>query len=71
MRSDEPALVRLTLRALPDAAPAAVRLRRLLKTLIRCYGFRCLQVEEVRGLAPGAGRPTLPPCGLAAGGRRS
>jgi hypothetical protein len=31
------------------AAPAPVRLRRLLKTLLRCHGFRCLAVRELGG----------------------
>jgi len=38
---------RLTLRPLPGAAPAVVRLRRLLKSLLRAYGFRALAVEEL------------------------
>jgi hypothetical protein len=38
---------RLTLRALPGKVPVANRLRRLLKTLLRAYGFRCERVEDM------------------------
>jgi hypothetical protein len=52
-RGREPAPeYRLRLRALPDRVPAAVRLRRLLKVLLRGYGFRALAVEEVPAEAP-------------------
>jgi hypothetical protein len=39
--------VRLALRPLANSVPAVVRLRRLLKTLLRLWGFRCLRVENV------------------------
>jgi hypothetical protein len=37
----------LTLRALPDPddVPAVVRLRRVLKSLLRAYSFRCVEVR--------------------------
>jgi len=38
----------LTVEALPDDVPAAVRLRRLLKLLLRGYRFRCVRVAPVR-----------------------
>ncbi len=38
----------LRLRPLPGwPGPLAVRLRRLLKTALRAYGFRCVKAEEV------------------------
>lgn len=45
-------LVRLTLRPEPDGrdhngAPPDVRLRRLLKTTLRAFGWRCLKVETL------------------------
>jgi hypothetical protein len=40
---------RLTLRALASSYPLAVRLRRLLKMALRCYGFRLVRAEEVPG----------------------
>jgi hypothetical protein len=40
---------RLTLLALKDEAPPAVRLRMLLKRALRAYRLRCLQVEEITG----------------------
>jgi hypothetical protein len=42
----------LRLVALPDGVPAAVRLRRALKTLLRAYRLRCVSVEEVQAPAP-------------------
>jgi hypothetical protein len=47
---------RLTLRAEPpghDGAPATIRLRRLLKCLLRAFGFRCVEVREVGYDGPG------------------
>jgi hypothetical protein len=40
-------IVRLTLRAERQDVPAIVRLRRLLKALLRGYGFRCVRIEEM------------------------
>jgi hypothetical protein len=37
----------LVLTALPSAIPPVIRLRRLLKTLRRCYAFRCLEAREL------------------------
>lgn len=37
----------LTLRPMPSAVPDAIRLRRVLKLLLRTYGFRCVDVREV------------------------
>jgi hypothetical protein len=41
---------RLTLLALSDEAPPAVRLRMLLKRALRAYRLRCVKVEEIEGL---------------------
>jgi hypothetical protein len=38
---------KLTLEALPADVPPAVRLRVALKRLARCYGLRCVAVEEI------------------------
>jgi len=38
----------LILRALPRAVPVMVRLRRLLKACLRCYGFQCVDACELR-----------------------
>ena len=38
---------RLMLRALPRAVPTVVRLRRLIKTFLRCYGFECVDACEL------------------------
>jgi hypothetical protein len=38
---------RLTVEALPDSAPAIIRLRRVIKSLLRAYGFRLLAVVEL------------------------
>jgi hypothetical protein len=46
----DPARYRLTLRSVPSSIPAPVRLRRLLKALLRAYGFRCIWYEEFTGL---------------------
>ena len=45
----------LVLRPLPSAIPAAVRMRRLLKCLLRAYHIRCVSV--------GSGLPTPTPKG--------
>jgi hypothetical protein len=39
--------------------PAVVRMRQALKTLLRCYGVRCVSVEEVAPPSPTA-TPALP-----------
>jgi hypothetical protein len=44
---DEIGLVRVTLRPLPGAVPAAVRLRRALKCLLRAFALRCTALEVV------------------------
>ena len=36
----------LVLEALPWTCPPAIRLRRLLKVLLRCLGFRCVSIQE-------------------------
>jgi hypothetical protein len=50
--NDKPAedlpTIRLTLRTLPGYGPFIVRVRRLLKSLLRAHGFRCLSLEEVK-----------------------
>jgi hypothetical protein len=38
---------RLELEAKPAGVPAAVRLRRALKVLLRAFGLRCVWVREV------------------------
>ena len=62
--------VRVIIRALPDDAPASVRLRRWLKLGLRTFGLRCVSVEEVpiaaSGLASAAScapEPTPEPSG--------
>ncbi len=45
-RPEQP-VYHLRLQALPLSAPAEVRMRRLLKSLLRCYGFRALYVEQL------------------------
>lgn len=43
------------LEALPDdLAPAAVRLRRLLKVALRAFRLRCVRAEEAPGPTPAA-----------------
>jgi hypothetical protein len=37
----------LRLVALPDAVPAATRLKRLLKMCLRGYGLKCVEAREV------------------------
>jgi hypothetical protein len=37
----------LTLEALPDSAPAVIRLRRFLKAALRAYGLRCTSAVEL------------------------
>lgn len=37
----------LTLKPLPGPVPPVVRMRRILKSLLRTYGFRCTKVEEI------------------------
>jgi hypothetical protein len=61
----DPQLMLVTIRALPDDAPAAVRLRRWLKLGLRTFGLRCVSVEEVppRVLAV-ANNERDPPMGL-------
>jgi hypothetical protein len=41
--------VEITLRALPDAVPVAVRLRAVLKFALRSCRLRCLRVIDVPG----------------------
>jgi hypothetical protein len=51
----QPGDFRLTIRPGRDAVPTVVRLRRLLKMLLRGYGFRCISVEELpASVAPAA-----------------
>jgi hypothetical protein len=38
---------RLTLRVLTDDVPAAVRMRRALKCLLRSFRLRCLDIQRV------------------------
>jgi hypothetical protein len=42
----------LTVAAASSAIPIFARLRRLLKTLLRCYGLRCLEIVAVKPPAP-------------------
>jgi len=44
---DPPPDIRLVLRPLVGEVPIEIRLRRLLKALLRGYGFRCLRIEDV------------------------
>jgi hypothetical protein len=39
---------RIVLRPLPGGSPVDVRLKRALKCLLRAFGFRALQVVEVK-----------------------
>lgn len=48
----KPELIRLILRPLPDEVPVEIRLRRLLKSLLRAYGFRCESVETIPDETP-------------------
>ncbi len=51
----------LTLRPLPHAVPVDVRLRRLLKTALRSFGFRAVDVREVSPVQhDGAAAPVIP-----------
>jgi hypothetical protein len=55
----------VTLDALVDDVPAAVRLRRLLKCALRSFGFRCVSVRDVPADADArvhivSRRPALP-----------
>lgn len=44
---EQRSVLRITLQALPDIAPACVRLKRLLKYALRGLRLRCLRVEEI------------------------
>jgi hypothetical protein len=59
MSNDRPHYL-LRLVALPADAPAHVRLQRVMKALLRAYGFRCISAAEVTSEAPPAG-PGVPP----------
>lgn len=48
----EQARYRLTLRSEPSSVPSPVRLRRLLKYLLRGFGFRCESVSELEAEGP-------------------
>jgi len=48
----------LRLRALADDAPAIVRLRRLLKSALRQWGFRCVDVRRTETSDQGPARDT-------------
>ena len=56
---------RLELEALADAVPAAVRLHRALKYLLRAFGLRCRSVADLapRQLRNGDGEPPADPPG--------
>ncbi len=41
----------LILRPLTDDVPVAVRLRRALKFLLRCFGLRCVRIETIPPVA--------------------
>ena len=43
---------RLEIEAMPDSAPAVVRLRRVVKALLRHYGFKLLSAVEAYPAAP-------------------
>lgn len=45
---------RLVIVSIPHAVPVSVRLRRMLKALLRAWGFRCESVVEVAQDARGA-----------------
>jgi hypothetical protein len=55
----QPPRYRLDLVALPDpeGVPPANRLRRLLKALLRGWGFRCIRAVEVRPVVPDDATP--------------
>jgi len=46
---------RLTFTATKDPVPTICRLKRLLKTLLRVYGFRCIEVIELPADVPAIG----------------
>ena len=50
---------RVTLRTVPRAGPAELRLRRALKVLLRAFGLKCVSVEEVP--PPSDPAPAAPP----------
>lgn len=37
----------LRLKAMPDSVPGPVRMRRALKTLLRSFGLKCVEIAEV------------------------
>lgn len=43
---------RITLHGQDSDLPAIVRLRQLLKTALRSYGFRCTGLEEIHAVPP-------------------
>lgn len=51
--------VELIIRPMPDPVPAGVRLRRLLKVMLRCYGFelRSYRPVESNTVTDGPGGP--------------
>jgi hypothetical protein len=53
-------LYELTLRALPDRTPGHVRMRRLLKHLLRTWGFRLERIRYPRSLDQGDPTETKP-----------
>ena len=51
----------LTIRSLPSAVPSTIRLRRVLKSLLRSYDFKCTDyrlIDEPRPNAEGSGSAT-------------
>jgi hypothetical protein len=50
--------IRLVLRPLPDSVPGTVRVRRALKTLLRCYRLKAVEVVEVPARLPVDGEAT-------------
>jgi hypothetical protein len=49
----------LTLEALPDSAPAVIRLKRFLKAALRSYGLRCTAAVQLHGDSPTSTAPVL------------
>lgn len=50
----------LTLEPTPQGPPAEIRLRRALKTLLRSFGLRCVNIQENNGDATGRQRAAQP-----------
>ena len=50
MKNNKPETFRLTIETVPNDVPGVNRLRRLLKFLLRSFGFRCILCEDMTPL---------------------